>query len=279
MNNGVTILASDAKAQGGKTLIIDNPEVVNGLQTSNEIFNHFNKHPEVEDTRTLLVRVIVPETAAVRDAIIKATNSQTSIPSVSLRATDKIHRDVEDYLKGKGFFYDRRKNFYKNDGKPIDQIISLSFLSQALMAVVLQRPDTARARPSTLLKKDEQYEQIFHTDHPINLYYVVLILMKRVDSFLKDRNDLELKDRTNIRFYVAYSLLIHLYRKTNVSIQEISNLNVSVISNDAIEPAYRLVKNQYETLGATDQIAKGTELLEELKQIHVEICQSVPALR
>lgn len=279
LNNGVTILATDAKAQGGKTLIIDNPEIVNGLQTSNEIFNHFNKSPDKDDIRTVLVRVIVPETAAVRDAIIKATNSQTSIPPVSLRATDKIHRDIEDYLKGRGFFYDRRKNFYKNDGKPIDQIISLSFLSQALMAMVLQRPDTARARPSTLLKKDEEYQKIFDTNHPINLYYVATILMKRVDSFLKNKEDLDIKDRTNIRFYVAYSLLIHLCGKTNASIQEISNLIVSDISDNAIEPAYRLVKNQYETLGGTDQIAKGTELLKELKQIHLETFQSVATSR
>ena len=59
-------------------------------------------------------------------------------------ATDKIQRDIEDYLKSRGLFYDRRKNFYKNSGKPRDVIIDIPYLAQAVMAILLRRPDTAR---------------------------------------------------------------------------------------------------------------------------------------
>ncbi|WGA84291.1 AIPR family protein [Citrobacter braakii] len=99
LNNGVTILADDVSAPGGKELIIHNPEIVNGLQTSNEIYNYFSIAKERDNSRSLLVRVIVPETEESRDKIIRATNSQTPIPKASLRATDSIHRDIEDYLK------------------------------------------------------------------------------------------------------------------------------------------------------------------------------------
>jgi hypothetical protein len=37
LNNGVTILASEVAAPGGKELVVHNPEIVNGLQTSSEI--------------------------------------------------------------------------------------------------------------------------------------------------------------------------------------------------------------------------------------------------
>jgi len=55
------------------------------------------------DERSILVRVIVTEDAESRDRIIRATNSQTDIPSASLRATDKIHRDIEDFFATRGF--------------------------------------------------------------------------------------------------------------------------------------------------------------------------------
>jgi len=82
------------------------------------------------DERSILVRVIVTEDAESRDRIIRATNSQTDIPSASLRATDKIHRDIEDFFATRGLFYDRRKNFYKNQGKPVRKIVSIGFLAQ-----------------------------------------------------------------------------------------------------------------------------------------------------
>lgn len=269
LNNGVTVLASKATAQGGKAIIVEDPEIVNGLQSSTEIYNFFQKYPDKEDSRTVLLRVIVPQSVASRDKIIKATNSQTKIPPVSLRATDKIHRDIEEYLKPYGFFYDRRKNHYKNEGKPVSQIISLSYLAQSLMAMVLQRPDTARARPSTLLKRDEEYERIFNVKHPIQLYLVITQLMKRVESFLKEQ-DLETKHRTNIRFYVAFSTVVHIVEKITPAIKQISEIKVEDIPNEKIQTSYILVKALFDNLGASDQIAKGTELLEKLNERHRE---------
>ncbi|MCL1488228.1 MAG: AIPR family protein [Marinobacter sp.] len=119
LNNGVTILGTDATTPGGKELIVHNPQIVNGLQTSSEIHRFFTDNPDrlENEERSVLLRVIVPEDEETRDKIIRATNSQTPIPKSSLRATDNIHRKIEDYLKPRGLFYDRRKNFYKNDGK------------------------------------------------------------------------------------------------------------------------------------------------------------------
>lgn len=73
-------MASDVSAPGGKELIIHHPEIVNGLQTSNEIYRFFRGNPALKDARSILVRVIVPEDEESRDKIIRATNSQTPIP-------------------------------------------------------------------------------------------------------------------------------------------------------------------------------------------------------
>jgi len=147
LNNGITIVAGKV-TQTGKTLTIEDPQIVNGLQTSREIFQYFKTANTEGDEREILVRVISPQTSDSRDRVIKATNSQTAISAASLRATDKIQRDIEQYLRPFGLFYDRRKNSNKNEGKPLDKIVSIAAMAQALMAVVLQKPGTARARPS-----------------------------------------------------------------------------------------------------------------------------------
>jgi AIPR protein len=110
LNNGITILAS-AVIYNDRKLHITNPLVVNGLQTSYEIFNHFSAGASRDDKRTLLVRVIVIDAeSATSDKIITATNSQTKIEAINLHATEQIQRHIEMALKAHDLYYDRRKN-------------------------------------------------------------------------------------------------------------------------------------------------------------------------
>lgn len=116
LNNGVTIITPKATLSG-KKLIIEDPQIVNGLQTSNEIYLHFSQNQNEEekktDTRTILIRVICEENESSRDRIIKATNSQTSIPPASLRSSDEIHRNIEDFFKQEDFSTTEEKIFTK----------------------------------------------------------------------------------------------------------------------------------------------------------------------
>ena len=93
LNNGITLVADEAILATSKELILTEPAVVNGLQTSNEIYRYFQANPEklAVETRNVLVRIIVPESENSRDKIILATNNQTNIPKSSLRANDPIH--------------------------------------------------------------------------------------------------------------------------------------------------------------------------------------------
>ena len=117
---------------------IENPTIVNGLQTSYELFHHFkNAGGDRKDKRTILVKVIVNSKEDTSDRIINATNSQTKINAINLHATEKVQRTIETALKTEGYFYDRRKNFYRNQGKPVEKIITIPFMAQAVTAIVL----------------------------------------------------------------------------------------------------------------------------------------------
>jgi hypothetical protein len=260
LNNGVSILASKA-SQSGKTLTIEDPQIVNGLQTSTEIYNYCKSSNTDDDERKLLVRVIVPAADDSRDRIIKATNSQTAVQQASLRATDKIHRDIEEFLRPRGLFYDRRKNYYKNDGKPRDKIIGIPYLAQAVMAVVLQKPDVARGRPSSLLKKDEDYKKVYSELYPVELYFVCVEAMRRVETRLKSAAvNLPRKDRNNLRFYVLMHAVSTLSGEKTPGLKTIAGLDPTAVTDSAIDASLKVVRSEYEKLGGTDQVAKGPSL-------------------
>lgn len=165
LNNGITIIAGKDSTQIGKKLSLKNVQIVNGLQTSYSIYNSLKdiNFDEFEDDRSLFVKIIICDQKDIIDRIIRATNSQNAIPSGVLRATDTIQRDIEQYFLSKGYYYDRRKNYYRNLGKPRDKIISINLLSQCIVSLVLpdKNPSRARSNPTILIKKDEDYNSVF----------------------------------------------------------------------------------------------------------------------
>lgn len=268
LNNGVTVLATDVSAPGGKELVIHDPEIVNGLQTSSEIHRFFSLHPAKLETdgRDILIRVIVPENEETRDRIIRATNSQTPIPKASLRATDQIHRDIEDYLKPRGLYYDRRKNFYKNEGKKPKDIISVPFMAQCLISVLMQKPDHARARPSTLLEDDDAYDRLFHPSNDLQTYFFVAYAGRLVEQWLKVEAAYTSADLNNIRFYVLYALVSSLVGNVYPNNAAISKLTEDHITPELLDWCELLVYDLYRESGGGDKLVKGPAFCESLRE-------------
>ena len=262
-NNGITILASRASSSG-HIITIENPQIVNGLQTSSQINLYFKNNDIENDNRTLMVKIVESNNEEVRDRIIKATNNQNKIPHSSLRATDKVQRDIEHMLKINDLFYDRRKNQFKNEGKPVSKIISISQLAQAVMTLFRGEPDNARARPSTLIKEDNVYKTLFSDEFDIESYVVAAVCMKKIDAQFKATTDLTPRDRSNIRFYVLYFLVTKKAKSTDLTPEKISNLKGKIEDTD-ISNAIEEVKNLFFLEGGTDQLAKGTEFKIKVK--------------
>ncbi|AYO39434.1 AIPR family protein [Serratia sp. P2ACOL2] len=263
LNNGVTIITPKA-VSAGKQITIEDPQIVNGLQTSHEIYRHFSELSSInDDNRSILIRIICEENEEARDRIIRATNSQTAILPASLRSSDEIHRNIEDYLKANDFYYDRKKNFYKNIGKPASKIISIAYLAQAMMTIVLFRPDSARARPSTLINSDIEYKKIFSLDISIDTYLKVILIIKATETFLKSERENytpDVKTITNIKYYVAMTAAIkYLGTKDNI-LNALANISQIIISDDIFNESLQIVQKNYVELGADDQVAKGAVL-------------------
>ncbi|KCZ62084.1 hypothetical protein L53_12620 [Hyphomonas sp. L-53-1-40] len=267
LNNGVTILTPKATQESDKIKITD-PQIVNGLQTSTELFNHFSGMSDEEmsnDDRDVLVRIIDEDEDDARDRIIRATNSQNSLPAASLRSSDLIHRDIEDYFSSRKWYYDRKKNKWKNEGKPSKNIVSIVYLAQAVMSALLGKPNDARARPSNLINSDDTYNDIFSSALPPEIYFNCAVLSKKVENILRLKVTGENSRRTinNVRFYVLHHY-VESQRGTKSRKKFLTDLDVAKVTDGALIKSMELVLQLYEDLGGNDQIAKGRKLLEAI---------------
>jgi len=178
------------------------------LQTSTEIYNFYSNNKVLIDkeSRNNLVRVIVPSSEKARDDIIFATNNQTNIPKSSLRVTDTIHLQIEMYMKSRGLYYDRRKNYYKNQKKKAADIVGVSFLAQCLISVFLRKPDFARARPSTLLTDDETYKKLYESNTDLDVYYKTALFGEKIQANLSKTTDMTSAERNDVLYYLLYAV-------------------------------------------------------------------------
>lgn len=278
LNNGITLLTEEASLATNKELVLKEPEVVNGCQTSNEIFQYFKRNPEAleTDNRNVLIRIIVPEREEIRDRIILATNNQTSILKSSLRVNDPIHWQIEMYFKGRGLYYDRRKNFYKNQGIKSANIVSVSFLAQCMISLLLQKPNYARARPSTLLTDDVAYEKLYGNNTDFDVFYNAASLGKKVDSVLK--KIYSQAEKNDILFYVIYLVVAKEVQRDSIRASDIKALDLETITEQIIADVAQQVYEVYSSLGKTGKIAKGPELIKALKELVISNVDSKTAV-
>jgi hypothetical protein len=254
LNNGITILASKASVTG-KIITLDDVQIVNGLQTTNTLYEHKqaiesqdsdNKSSlvRVQDERAILIKIIVENNLEARDRIIKATNFQTPIPASSLRATEPIQRDIEDYFLQNDWFYDRRKNYYKNIGKPSDKIVGIPYLAQAVTSIVHREPHNAKARPTTIIKGENNYSRIFNSTINIHVYLFCAKLIKKIESYirsdfsrLRQYSSNELLRPSIIRsliFHIAMLFTSKMLRKANYVLRDVASLVTEELDNEVL---------------------------------------------
>lgn len=237
LNNGVTIIASKASITG-KLIALDDVQIVNGLQTSVRIHEYVSQDPERKEARALLCRIIVTEDTLTRDRIIKATNFQTAVSAASLKATNQIQRDIEAYFLSNKWYYDRRKNYYKNLGRPADRIVSIPYLAQAVMAMGLGEPDNSRARPTSLIKRDEDYKRVFDEKVDLAIYHGAAVTMKKVDSFLRSGSAPgDEGEKREFRFHLAAWVVRRRLRRWPTEPADLASLVKSPVNGDELRPA------------------------------------------
>lgn len=187
LNNGITVLGTEAHIVGN-TISISNVQIVNGLQTSESIYKYFlalkqNQTPS-SDQRSVLIKIIITTDSQISDSIIYATNNQTNVNVTALRSTDKIQRDIEEVLKAHSIYYDRRTNFYQNQGIPNSDIVSPLALAAGCICLIYKSPHIAAGLKQKFMRNDVKYRAVFSTSMDLNIWVSIATLLMLTDKHL-----------------------------------------------------------------------------------------------
>lgn len=190
-NNGITILSTSA-VNIGKNMQVENVQIVNGLQTSLTIYQYFIENSDriSSDSRSVMIKIIAQTDESIRDQIIRSTNNQTTIELKSLFATDKLQRDIEDILKKNDLYYERRVNYYANQGISSNVIFDIMYLASGYIGLVLKQVDRAANLKQKQLKVPEKYDLIFNEKEDLRIWPIIAIILRRTDNYILRQNRL-----------------------------------------------------------------------------------------
>ncbi|MFC7297545.1 AIPR family protein [Herminiimonas aquatilis] len=291
LNNGVTILATNAmplgRTKAGNAIQLHDVQIVNGLQTTQSIFNYFKSAEANANGRCVLVKVIISEDDIVRDSIIQATNNQSLVELAGLNATDKIQRDIEEILERNDLYYERRKNHYKNIGKPIEKFVTPLLLAVSVVALVKKSPSKAGLLKTRFMRNPTSYEEIFSEKFPIELWPKLAGVIKAVENGmiatvpkLKATGNRVLG---NWRGAVALCVMAKLHGTFNFNQKHILETEIDSISQDFVESVFvslrklRSFKEDEIRVTNTDKLCQIFCRQEDLAGIEVIGCWNMPS--
>lgn len=175
-NNGITIVCDHAKSlseHGREVLHVENPQIINGQQTTRTLAKMFSRAPKAG----VLVRVIriprdenddVSRFEGLVSNIVAATNWQNAILQSDLRANDRKQIEIERQLRKLGYGYIRKRQTKGEAKRALGGhfrfLIRKDELAQAVAACDLD-PKIVREGKENLFD-EKWYSQVFPTSDP-----------------------------------------------------------------------------------------------------------------
>lgn len=174
LNNGITIVCTKFLPNNRK-LVIDNPQIVNGCQTSNVLYNAYKRDISL-DNISVVVKVIATTDMEIANKIVRGTNRQSIVLEEAFEGTKKFHKNLESFVNSyqadfqDKIYYERRAKQYNNNPaiKPL-QKINLKVLIQTFVGAVLHQPHDSHQHESVLLKKYKH--RVFLEEHSLLPYF------------------------------------------------------------------------------------------------------------
>jgi AIPR protein len=207
-NNGLTITCNKVEDLPNDQYKLYGIQIVNGCQTSNALYTALRnkdradilnqkeildkkeqKELEVINNRflnkntTILIKIVETKDPDFIYSITEKTNSQTPIKTFSLKANESIQQNIEQYLKQFDIFYERRINYYKNQGK--SNVISIQKMFQLFLSQYLFKPSQVKTKPKQMFSND--YDKVFSIQnnpkqYHYDLYRVAIIVDQKINK-------------------------------------------------------------------------------------------------
>lgn len=203
LNNGVTIITKSVTSLGANIYELSDFQIVNGCQTSNEIYNCKQYAPDI----FVPVKIIYTTDVDIISSIVKATNRQSPVPEEAFVALNKYHKELQllfsEYSKEMPLemFYERRSGEEDDikEKKGAYQVVTLHGIVRAFESVYCQNPNIVYGtNPANILRS--QKDQLFSKNHKPEIYYLASYLFVKFVNM--QQKGLFSKHDYVLRFYV-----------------------------------------------------------------------------
>lgn len=215
LNNGITIVTKHFKPLGSNMFELREFQIVNGCQTSHEIYNARAFAKDI----LVPIKIIHTTDSDVISMIVKSTNRQTPVPTEAFVALEKYHKHLqqtfEEYSKEMplAVFYERRSGelALRKNSENCYEVATLHSIIRSATSVYFQEPYIVyNNNPANILKNRQN--KLFQDDHPYEIYYLSYYLFANFQ-------DLSSKGKFNgfiykLRFYIIMVARCILANKT-----------------------------------------------------------------
>jgi hypothetical protein len=193
-NNGITIVCSNFEQVRDKLVKIENPQIVNGCQTSNSLFNQKNNQ-NIQNVK-LFIRLISTDDFGISNKIVRGTNKQNQVLDEAFETTLPFHQELENFFfsveNDVKLYYERRAKQYSNHLQiKKTQIVNLRILTQTFVSIFLEFPHKAHQgnHESTLIRQyaeQKDKRQIFREDHSPYAYYICALIWYMFEKYFRE---------------------------------------------------------------------------------------------
>lgn len=191
LNNGITIVCDEMREVNRK-ITIKNPQIVNGCQTCNVLFNCWKNDYDLSNAY-VVVKVIASSDSSIVSNIIKGTNRQNIVYDEAFEVTKDFHKCLEEYFKTiqhgsfEKIYYERRSKQFEGDDlvKPC-QKVSFRSLIQSFVSIFLYKVHEGHHHESRLLQ--DYRDDIFLDTQSFAPYYLASFLNLQLDWMIRRKN-------------------------------------------------------------------------------------------
>lgn len=203
-NNGVTITCDKFDYQGSRNqpLSLNGIQIVNGSQTIHSLKDAMTEDKTYFENISLLCRIYETTDANFKSKIAEYTNNQNPVKNRDIRSIDIVQIKLEEDLKTKGYFYERKKNQYRTE--PKEKRIDSEKLGQAFLSYYCQMPAEAKNKKSVIFS--DKYAEIFNdeitADKALKVYTLYLFV---------ETKKIEKIEELSFLAYATYYIMYFIY--------------------------------------------------------------------
>ena len=224
-NNGITIVVKKFKELNEKIIELEEPQIVNGAQTSSTIAEVLRNDPEIRGD--ISITIINETTKATRNQITRFRNSQNAVKGKDLISLQKFHTSIHGQLKNLGYFYEQQAGSWLNmaddekakySGNPIfneyldkepGMKIGAKDAIQAMVAGITQDPTTPYGSISKFMPEGKHYADVFTDklpdDYRLLFYpYLVKTYAEKAFNYGSRNSEIQEKKYARLLFITAY---------------------------------------------------------------------------